>query len=550
MKKYKILIAILLSLYFTPWAAAQEMSSDEKVIIEALGDELNRSMESLKLENNKTPFYLSYAYRQNSLINLSASLGGLTSSVYIPEQSVGFLRILLGNAHYTSDRSYGGMSFVLRTPLKADYNALRYSFWMMSDIAYKSSVYNLALKESARKTNPPTSEVDSLNDYMPLEKGGTYWLERSEFKFDENQWGNNLVELSEIFKNYNEIFNSSVSLRGGTTVYYLVTSDNVKIRKTINVLQLVAQGSIYDNNGELVTERYVSSVQFPEELPKMEELKKHINSLAERIMKEKSIAKIDKQYSGPVMFEGGGVLNFFMSNLLYPGGIIATRIPDNSKTDLSYSFGKQIIDERISIKNITSLKEYNGTKLTGIYEVDAEGVIPPSELTLVNNGKLCSLLSGRVETLNAKKSTGSSRFCFNEKETLFRTAPGILHISTTKGIKQEKMKQELIKSAKSQGKEYAYIVRGYSEEKSTVYRIDIKSGNETKVNSAYISGLDLSRAKNLLAISLKESVINLMWEQVPISVIYPTSVIMNGVKISVSQNTSEVKSPLKNPAQR
>ena len=40
------------------------------------------------------------------------------------------------------------------------------------------------------------------------------------------------------------------------------------------------------------------------------------------------------------------------------------------------------------MKNYTSLDKYDGTPLLGAYEIDAEGVIPEKEMTLVDKGIL------------------------------------------------------------------------------------------------------------------------------------------------------------------
>lgn len=48
----------------------------------------------------------------------------------------------------------------------------------------------------------------------------------------------------------------------------------------------------------------------------------------------------------------------------------------------------------MSIKNYSSLDKYNGVPLLGAYNIDAEGIVPAKEMTLVENGIFKSMLNG------------------------------------------------------------------------------------------------------------------------------------------------------------
>ena len=67
------------------------------------------------------------------------------------------------------------------------------------------------------------------------------------------------------------------------------------------------------------------------------------------------------------------------NNLLYRGGLIAARSLMPMGRGLADQFGQKIMDERLTVKNYTNKKEYNGTPLYGYYEVDGDGVTPEAE---------------------------------------------------------------------------------------------------------------------------------------------------------------------------
>ncbi len=109
------------------------------------------------------------------------------------------------------------------------------------------------------------------------------------------------------------------------------------------------------------------------------------------------------------MFEGGAVATILANNLLYRGGLIASRTLTPTRGGLVDQFGSKIMDNRLTIKNYTAMKEYNGIPLYGYYEVDGEGVTPEAEMTLVEKGVFKKMLNGRTPTLQALETTGSAR---------------------------------------------------------------------------------------------------------------------------------------------
>ena len=86
---------------------------------------------------------------------------------------------------------------------------------------------------------------------------------------------------------------------------------------------------------------------------------------------------------------------FFISNFLKRGALFAYRKPDTDRAQpmktLDARLGMKIVDNRVSNQNYSSLDKYNGVSLLGAYNIDAEGIVPAKEMTLVENGifKVC-----------------------------------------------------------------------------------------------------------------------------------------------------------------
>ena len=209
------------------------------------------------------------------------------------------------------------------------------------------------------------------------------------------------------------------------------------------------------------------------------------------------------------------------------------------------------MDNRLTVKNYSTLDKYNGVPLLGAYEIDAEGVVPAKEMTLVDKGILRQMLNGRIPSLKTPHSTGSSRFVMTGQDIVYVTAPGTIHIEVDKGTKQDKMKKALIKAAKDEGLDYAYIVRSMAGTASRIYKVDVKDGSETQVRFGDVSAINLSKIKRVLDISSKENVSNyILNRQVLSSLIYPASILIEDVEINKSEPKKEKEPVLKFPLQR
>ena len=230
---------------------------------------------------------------------------------------------------------------------------------------------------------------------------------------------------------------------------------------------------------------------------------------------------------------------------------LRTPIGQKQPQTLENRIDRKIIDNRLTVKNYTKLEKYNGVDLIGAYEIDADGVVPADEMTLVDHGILKMFLNGRIPTTMAPQSTGSSRFVPAGNGLLALTAPGTIHIQVEDGLKPEKMKKALIKAAKEEGLDYAYIVRSLGGLAARIYKVDVKDGSETQVRFGTVSAIKLANMKRMREISSKENVLNyVLNRQVLSSLIYPAAVLIDDVEINEVDPSKEKAPALTFPLQR
>lgn len=535
-KRYYFLLLHLLLACFT--LSAQ--TGKDQIIFQAMQDEMQRNLEELSLPGIEKPFFIAYAIEEYSQYELSASLGAITSVKQTGPQMVGSVRLFLGDYKLTSDSKYLGRFQVTPMPVQADYDLIRQYLWLGSDAAYKNAAKELTAKLTARKKDVLTEEEARLTDFVrvsPVQK-----IVRPEKKFvvDLPKWEKSLRELSAIFLDYPELFNTSVTLTTFDMQVYLKTSEGSTVLQPVRFVALKAEGSARTDDGIVMKDAYSALACVPDELPSLEELKQKIAEFASDFVKLRKAEPIKEFYCGPVLFEQGAAAAVLKNNLLTQNSLFAYRKPEdlitamqNKIKPIASRIGMKIIDNRITVKSYSSRKEYNGKPLYGAYEIDAEGVIPPAEMTLVENGIFKKMLNGRIPAINCEESTGSSRYYAYPKEVLYTTAPGTLHISVNKGSKPEMLKKQLIKLAKEDGLSYAYIVRGIDETTSTLYRVDLKDGKETLMRSGDISPIELKNLRRLAGISTQENVTEFMLDDyVLTSMIYPSALLIEDIEIN------------------
>ena len=523
----------------------------DEAIFGAMDEELRRNMVGLSLPGEAKPYYLSYVLTRYRQWQIAGSLGGIFYSTVTPWQSSGGVQVMLGNYQHNSDIQYMGQVAPVQLPAELDGYNIRRGFWETSDLMYRFSLQVMARKIAHLKSNPLPPAEAAVPDMQQL-PAVTKMVERPRpFEVDLAVLEGMVKELSVLFKDYKELFNSNVMLVAVEQDNYRLTSENVRLKFPLGLVGLTVSASVRTTDGSTVSDVLaISSLDNPADLPSIEELKKKVKDFADNLMELKETPMIEEYYTGPVLFEGGAASRLFTDNLLSPGRLLALRTMAPARGMLDEQLGRRIIDSRLTVKNYTTLAEYNGTPLFGCYEIDGDGVVPAAELTLVENGVFKRMLNGRVPTLKAPESTGSARFMISPDNPMAIVSPGTIHVQASKGVGPEKLKKALLKAAKEADLEYAYIVRRIGGEASAVYKVNVKDGKEIRVRVNNLSAPELTKLMDLKGISSDERVMNYFPNGVPASLIYPSAIIVGDVEINRTTPKIEEEPVLKHPLQR
>lgn len=524
----------------------------DDAVFAAMRDEMARNREQLALEGGSKPFYFSYTANRFRVVNVMATLGGLMESTCTPWQMKGATQVMVGDYNRTSTTSYRDLGATGDLPCSGDYNLLRRAFWSTSDMMYKYALQEMMQKEVYLKSNPFSAEEANVPDLQKM-PAVTRLVEReTPYEVDLASLGEMAVELSAIFKDYPEIVNTSVLFNGAEMDIYRLTSDDVQLKLPQGIITFIARGDVRLASGAWASDSYSVSAATPGELPDFATLKAEVKALAERMMAKRDASWQDESYNGPVMLEGKIVASLFADGLLQRGKLVAERHLPGAKAkgiSLADKLGKEIMDPRLTVSNL-SLKEYNGQRLEGYYPVDADGVEPAEKTVLVEKGVFKKMLNGHVPTQYAPESTGSARFANQPSDLFPKVTASVLQVETSKGVTQEKMKKALLKAGKSQKLEYVYLLRQAEGCKLDLVRVNVKDGAEEVVLTTVSPNLGFDQLSSLGAICSESQVTDCNQNGCEVSVICPSSLIINGVEIQKATPVIGKEQALKYPLQR
>ncbi|MFC1692900.1 metallopeptidase TldD-related protein, partial [Candidatus Latescibacterota bacterium] len=312
----------------------------------------------------------------------------------------------------------------------------------------------------------------------------------------------------------------------------------------------------------------------PDNLPSLKNMNREIRTMAEELTAMRNTPVFDESYFGPVMFEGQAVAEFFAQRLFMgKRGLLAYRKPVTSDTGSTYRraqdetlddrFDRRILSRDITIKALPGLKEFQGQKLIGSYPVDMEGVKPPEEVVLVENGILKTLLTNRTPTRRVRKSNGHQRPVISGSWTSNILGPSVISVASSNGKSRAELKKELLRRAREEGMEYGILVRklkpsttgaqytdpmvrmttSYGGRDGTtlsepilVYRVYVEDGREELIRSVSLDAISLGTLRHIAGMTRKQAVHNTLATVnystgIPASFIVPEALLLEELEV-------------------
>jgi predicted Zn-dependent protease len=454
----RVLPSLLASLLL---AAASPAAAQEDVVLQAMKDELARSMDRLRLESLDKPYFIAYRAQERSGTTAAATFGALVSradsrSRYLAvEVRVGdpkldntnFLGLMSGPSGVVSGRGF------VTLPLEDDYKELRRQVWLATDAAYKRALEDLSRKRAAvqnRQNSDPTPDfaaatpvtwTDPAPAGRPPVAAALETLAR---------------DLSAPFKDMPAVQISRVSVDSVEVLTRYVNSEGTAFTRRTPLASVVVTASTQAADGLALDDFLAAYGRTLDGLPKTAELLAAVKELGTRLTQLRSAPVLDR-YNGPVLFEGQAAAEVF--HQAFAALLPAVRRPVLENEAMGRMFednpllerlGAKVLPESMSLVDDPTLAEQGGRTLPNAYAIDDDGV-RPTRTVVVEKGILKTLLTTRAPVRGVETSNGHRRGGL--------PAPGTLVLVDEKGLTAEALKAELIERARKRGKDYGIVVR-------------------------------------------------------------------------------------------
>src|SRR6187397_259241 len=295
--KSRVVLALVLISVAVPGSGIRAQQSP---LILALQDEMQRSMNELRMKDAPAPYYIAYEVQDRTVTDVSGRLGALIEN---PPRRTRVLRVEVRVGDYAFDSSrfvsqgFGGGGLNGETALIAlddDYDAIRRDIWITTDEAYKRAVNTFARKRAAFQNR---SAADPLPDFskeapvelqLPAKAAGTARDLAARAQEPSVALGENpQIESSEI----------SISEIHGTR--YFLNSEGFKTIAPIQVASLTMYAEAQAPDGMPVRETFSTVETAVQDLPSTAELVARAQALSSRVVAARN-APVGEEFTGPV----------------------------------------------------------------------------------------------------------------------------------------------------------------------------------------------------------------------------------------------------------
>jgi hypothetical protein len=510
-----ILVAFLA---FSTFQVQAQKSDDQ--IWKALNDELSRNMNHLSYLDYQKPFFIGYTIGSNEYGVILGSLGAIVLSNE-SKLNAEMIRVMVGSQKLADENfqnendnvRYNGGNIPL--PFDEDYYGIRRTLWIQTDKVYKAAGETYKNKLYILKRN--NIPVDSLiPDFSPAPVSKLK-LEGAKFSFNKAQWEDRVRVISASFKKYPYIDDSGVSFRFAKANTYMVNSEGSEVKSPVDVAVITVVAATTTSDGMRLSDNIEVVAPTPDDLPGNDWFSKEIDNLALRLKSIKGAETLNENYTGPVLFLDQAASEVISGSLFsQEDPLIAIREPlyadrnmkiftGNNPGSLETKLNKKVIASDLTVKALPHLDKFGNTSLIGHYEIDADGVVPPQEVTLVENGLLKTLLNDRTPTKMVPQSNGHRRYAFFTNGISYITGPSVIDISGKKQSSVEDLKKQLIEKAKEEGLDFAILVKRVDKYMADfpieIYKVSLTDGKETLIRPLTINSLSLGILKKCIGIS-------------------------------------------------
>jgi hypothetical protein len=495
-------------------------AAQDSPLLAALHDELERSMTGLRIKDEPPPYYIEYHVDDMTTMRAAGRLGAVEVNDAATRLRTLSVEVRVGDYQFDSSRFVTqGRGFQQQAegsaiaPLDDHYDAIRRQLWLATDAAYKRALSTFARKKAAFQNRAATDRLPDFSRETPV-KTIRHAPAPDRIAID---WVERVRDISTVFRSAAHVQSSAVSVAEQRGMHYFVNSEGFTVATPIEDASFIISADTQAADGMSLRAAYRLTEHRTEDFPPVDELTAHARAITERLAVERH-APIGDDYTGPVLFEGRAgaevLAQSFVPLLLAnrPPDTDNPRAPQPQPPPFLSRIGLRVISDSFSVSDRPSLRQFNGKRLPGSYEVDDEGV-PGRDVTLIENGRLVTLLTGRTPQRNLLQSNGHGRGSGAQAS--------VVQIRSARSIPASEMKAKYLELLEVQDKEFGYIVRGLDPQSSPHIVKVARDGRETVVRGVRVGSVPPAAFRDILEASSEETLLNYRTGGGPVSLFAP-----------------------------
>lgn len=530
-----------LSLALARPVAAQ---SDNDHTLEAMQDEMNRSVSRLQVPGQQKPFYIEYRILDLDIRGITASFGTLISSTHTRVRQMDVnVRVgdyQLDSSNFVSDNGFQGfLGSRGQVGIDRDYHSLRQDLWLATDQAYKEALVQYSNKKAFLNSlaRPPEiadfSKVQPVVEVQPLLTPD--WTSRN--------WEDEARDASKVLSTFPDLYGNRVHYYLVYTTYYLLTSEGTKLRIPRGVAGIEATLDAQAVDGMPLHNFYSAYARQPSDLPQPSDVSQALIKTAQQLEALRTAPNVS-DYEGPVLFDASAASSV-LAQALEPSLSGArpplSRIPAfdqmmqqvGGHNDWSGRVNSRVLPLGVSLVDDPTAKDYQGLALLGGYDVDDEGV-RAQRVNIIENGTLKNFLMSRRPGPDFEESNGHARSALLSPPL---PASSNLLFQATETKSPADLRKQFLDLCMSNGQQWCLEIKrmdnpalamlnqedfsdfisGMAEGLASgdrlpllVYRVYVSDGHEELVRGAHIKGLDVRAIRTIAGIGNDFTAFNFM----------------------------------------
>jgi hypothetical protein len=265
------------------------------------------------------------------------------------------------------------------------------------------------------------------------------------------------MQISAALAGFPTLESSEVSAADTRGTRYFVNSEGFKVVAPVQIASLRVTAETQSADGMGLRDGFTLVEKNLQDLPPAADIAARARRMAERLQAQRS-APIGEEYTGPVLIVGEASADL-VAEALAPA-MLGRRPPESAGrggrggagqvTPFHRRIGLRVMAESFSVSDTPSLKEFDGRPVPGSFVVDDQGV-RAKDVTLVEKGRLTTLLAGRAPLKGLLQSSGHTR----GGDVL----PGVFQVQSSDAVPASELKKKYLELLATQDKPFGYIVR-------------------------------------------------------------------------------------------